>query len=150
MNYECYTMEAGQLRPTTVNFIQDMDTRARKSDTPDGVAWAWDVAGYLGYSVCEQFPIYFDGLGLYILVRDDVEEPNDIQRLFKYLGVYCTHYDEDTIIGIPDLPNLLALYHLMRPALMLRSEERFQTMVDDGMWARGQNWREIMEIRDGK
>jgi hypothetical protein len=132
-----------ELKPTSVNFLEGMEMTVKRTDLPDGKAWAWEVAGYLGYTVAEEFPLYFDGMGLYILVCKDTEEPTEVQRLFKYLAVYCPHYDDDTVIGIQGLPDLLALYRIMEPALMLRSEERFQTMAEDGMWARGKSWEAI-------
>jgi hypothetical protein len=136
-------MADGELKATGVNFLEGMDTNVKRSHLPDGLAWALEVGDYLGYTVAEQFPIYFDGLGLYILVRNETDEMTEVQRLFKYLAVYCTHYDEDTVIGVRDLPDLLALYRILGPALMLRSEERFQTMAEDGAWARGKNWEAI-------
>jgi hypothetical protein len=148
----CYIMSNGSMIATQDDFLGDLEIETRESEDPPAQLWAEAVARVLGYSVSDTFPVDFEGQGLAILYRSS-HEKKEGQLPFQFLAILATSYDEDVMVGIPDVPDLLDFYAKVESMLMLRTSPRFRDVTDgkngvSTLWDQGRQWRKIRDRRE--
>ena len=63
------------------------------------------------------------------VLRRDSRKDSEAQLPFQFLAILATSYDEDVMVGIPDVQTL-DFYAKVQPMLTLRTSPRFLDVTD--------------------
>lgn len=119
----------------------------RPSRIPVCRRWANHIAKTLGFSVIESYPNAWDESGCFILHRLDMGDMLENQaRSFEYLALLMVSYENEIVIGIPNVAAYLQFYRLIQPLLTMQADSRFHADKDiDGRWEHGRNFQDFVQ-----